>query len=35
MKKLLLIILLSCGFLNSQALSDEDMVKLAPALKNQ
>ena len=29
------IILLSCGFLNSQALSDEDMVKLATALKNQ
>ena len=35
MKKLLLIILLSCGFLNSQALSDEEMVKLATALKNQ
>ena len=35
MKKSLLIILLSCGFLNSQALSDEDMVKLATALKNQ
>ena len=35
MKKLLLIILLSCSFLNSQGLSDEDMVKLANALKNQ
>ena len=35
MKKLLLIILLSCGFLNSQGLSDEDMVKLAAALKQQ
>ena len=35
MKKLLLIILLSCSFLNSQELSDEDMVKLATALKQQ
>jgi|TARA_B110000196_G_C20654945_1_gene434793 predicted amidohydrolase len=35
MKKLLLIILLSCSFLNSQGLSDEDMVKLANAIKNQ
>jgi len=35
MKKLLLIILLSCSFLNSQGLSDEDIVKLASALKNQ
>ena len=35
MKKLLLIILLSCSFLNSQGLSDEDIVKLANALKNQ
>tara|TARA_B100000959_G_scaffold213640_1_gene224796 strand:- start:448 stop:804 length:357 start_codon:yes stop_codon:yes gene_type:complete len=35
MKKLLLIILLSCGFLSSQGLSDEDMVKLANAIKNQ
>ena len=32
---ILLIILLSCGFLNSQALSDEEMVKLATALKDQ
>ena len=35
MKKLLLIILLSCSFLNSQDLSNEDIVKLASALKNQ
>ena len=35
MKKLLLIILLSCSFLNSQGLSDEDMVKLAAALTQQ
>ena len=35
MKKLLLIILLSCSFLNSQGLSDKDMVKLANAIKNQ
>ena len=35
MKKLLLIILVSCSFLSSQGLSDEDMVKLAAALKQQ
>ncbi len=35
MEKLLLILLVSCSFLNSQGLSDEDMVKLANALKNQ
>ena len=35
MKKLLLILLVSCSFLNSQGLSDEDMVKLANAIKNQ
>jgi hypothetical protein len=35
MKKLLLIVLLSCSFLNSQELSDEDMIKLATAIKNQ
>jgi hypothetical protein len=35
MKKLLLIILLSCSFLISQGLSDKDIVKLASALKNQ
>ena len=35
MKKLLLILLVSCSFLSSQGLSDEDMVKLAAALKQQ
>ena len=35
MKKLLLIILLSCSFLSSQGLTDEEMVKLANALKQQ
>ena len=35
MKKLLLILLVSCSFLSSQGLSDEDIVKLAAALKQQ
>ena len=35
MKNLLLILLVSCSFLSSQGLSDEDMVKLAAALKQQ
>ena len=35
MKKLLLIILLSCSFLSSQGLTDEEIVKLANALKQQ
>jgi hypothetical protein len=35
MKKLLLILLVSCSFLNSQELTDEQIVKLASALKQQ
>ena len=35
MKKLLLILLVSCSFLNSQDLTDEQIVKLASALKQQ
>ena len=35
MRKLLLILLVSCSFLNSQGLTDEEMVKLAAALKQQ
>ena len=35
MKKLLLILLVSCSFLSSQDLTDEQIVKLASALKQQ
>jgi len=35
MKKLLFILLVSCGFLNSQGLTDAEIVKLAAALKQQ
>ena len=35
MKKLLLILLVSCSFLNSQDLTDEQIVELASALKQQ
>ena len=35
MKKLLLILLVSCSFLNSQDLTDKQIVELASALKQQ
>jgi hypothetical protein len=35
MRKLLFILLVSCSFLNSQGLTDEELVKLAVALKQQ
>ena len=35
MKKLLLILLVSCSFLNSQELTDKQIVELASALKQQ
>ena len=35
MRKLLLIMLVSCSFLNSQGLTDKELVKLAATLKQQ